>query len=133
MAGVWHAIRAALGDRQLTLVWLPSHTASTDVGVAMRSDGRPLTAIDRAANARADQLAKQQAQAARVPAKLRGDILAQEQSAMALAQGLAQVCVAAHDYAVDGHGRVRDVAPSASAVADRASAGCRSCPSRAHG
>ncbi len=53
------------------VVWMPSHRAAREVGVAIKSDGTPITEVDRAANNLADRLAKSAAAAHRVPADIR--------------------------------------------------------------
>lgn len=66
---------AALGDTDRgSVVWMPAHTSEDDVGIARLGDGSLLTAIDRAANAEADLLAKAAVELHRVPQQVRTEI-----------------------------------------------------------
>ncbi len=58
-------------DEAATLVWLPGHSTSADVGRAALSDGTLLTATDHAMNARADGLANAAARAVLVDPTVR--------------------------------------------------------------
>ena len=76
LARLWKLVFAALDDhgdpgRSVDLVWMPAHTKQTDVGVALLSNGIPLTDRDRQANDAADHLAKRGAQTHRVPVAVR--------------------------------------------------------------
>ena len=53
------------------VVWMPAHTSVGQVGHAECSNGRKLSAVDRDSNSFADELAKSQALAMRVPIQIR--------------------------------------------------------------
>ena len=77
LARLWGLIFAALdGSTPLDWIhrgfaWMSSHGSRAVVGHAMKSDGRPVTAIDWRANRLADGLAKQAAHRFRAPKELR--------------------------------------------------------------
>ncbi len=59
-----------------TVLWMPSHCTSSSARGRELSDGAPISEGDRAANDRADALAKAQARGARAPPALRANIAA---------------------------------------------------------
>ncbi len=91
------------------VVWMPSHRAEHEVGVVTRSDGTPLTSIDREANDLADKLAKNAARKHRVPAEIRARLAADDAHAESIAIILARLTHAANNATVAPK---RDSAPS---------------------
>ena len=74
-ARVWRSIFHVLDDDpELAekIIWLPAHKTRQQIGVATKSDGIPISALDWLANMAADEIAKSAAQSVRVP----GDVLA---------------------------------------------------------
>ena len=110
-AGLWRSAAAALGDRRLSLIWMPAHCHPDDAGQFRRSDDQLLSVLDIQANARADILARDAAASTCVDGALKEAILQQQEFTAAVARGLALVCAAAQDFPVDAGTRIRDVAP----------------------
>ena len=76
LARVWSAIFACCEDSLLQeldamLTWGPAHTSWASLGTRLKSNGRPLTAVDWRANGIADAAAKMAASRHRAPAYIR--------------------------------------------------------------
>ena len=88
LAALWRRIGAAVDDpvQQLVverrLIWMPSHIARARLGVVLRSDGLPVTALDWRANRLVDALARRRAFAEAAP---RTDVASLELAARAAA------------------------------------------------
>ena len=115
-AGLWRSVASALGDRRLSLVWMPAHCGLGDAGTLCRSDDQPLSALDIRANSRADTLARRVAESSCVLSDVKKAILQQQEFVFTVARGLALVCAAAQAFDVGEGLRIRDVAPLARPV-----------------
>ncbi len=93
------------------VVWMPSHRAEHEVGVALKSGGTYLTHADRSAINLADRLAKAAAAKHRVPADVRARIAADEANAEAIAILVGRITHAANNCDIAGLPR-RDSAPT---------------------
>ncbi len=78
MARVMRMLHTLLDDAvaREAVVWMPSHCTAASAMGREKGNGSPLTELDRAANGRADLLAKAQARAIRTPAAVRAAIAA---------------------------------------------------------
>ncbi len=107
------------------VVWMPAHRAAHEVGIALKSDGSCVTAIDRTANALADRLAKSAAAQHRVPDDIRERIAEDQLSVRTAAMMLARITHAANNRPTPPR---RDSAPT-----DRLGAWARPCNGRRSG
>ncbi len=73
LARVWRRIHTVLEGQTTTaldrLRWMPAHGSAASIGRALKSDGRPVTALEWRANRLVDALAKHAAGFDRVPSK----------------------------------------------------------------
>ena len=103
LARLWGLIFSALDDTGAEVVdagltWMPAHTALHQVGVALRSDGKPISALDRRANGLADALTKHATEQHRVPPRTRRS-LQEATEGIVFAAALAGVtCMAANNH-----------------------------------
>ena len=87
-ADTWAQIEAWDSTESVDLAWMPSHTAFGDIGACTLINDMLLTAIDRDANAIADDLAKSAALQHRVPEACRNAIDAEVERALPTLAGL---------------------------------------------
>ena len=69
-ARIWVSIFNAIDDEQSqadAVVWMPAHKAQNQIGIATKSNGKPISAVDWLANMAVDELAKSAAHSVRVP------------------------------------------------------------------
>ena len=111
-ARIWNVIFACLDDPgEVDLVWMPAHTKADDVGVLLLSNGVALSATDRMGNGEADRLAKDAAEAVRVPPAVRAHIAGASALAKQLAKWIGQVTAAASSFRCSAGRVMRDSLP----------------------
>jgi hypothetical protein len=111
-ADTWSLIQAAWdGSDAVNLAWMPSHTASADIGVATLSNGEALTELDRDANAIADDLAKTAASLHRVHEATRAAIDEEAERVHNYARFIGAITFAAN-HTETSHGIMRESAPA---------------------
>ena len=67
---IWVSIFNSLDDdspQAESVVWMPAHRSQAQIGIATKSNGMPITAVDWLANMAVDELAKSAAHSVRVP------------------------------------------------------------------
>ena len=99
---LWRMIFRALDDwthpEWLDIVWVPAHLTKSQIGIAMKGDGRPITELDWLGNKRADELAKKGAALHRLPATIIKEVKCREELAEHFARRLGAVTFAANNY-----------------------------------
>jgi hypothetical protein len=116
-ADVWLIVQQAWDGRtDVDLAWMPAHTAVADIGVALLSNGVPLTAFDRNGNAAADDLAKAAARAGRVDSDLRSRIAALDERVTQQATWVAHATLLANGCRMDDGVARRDATTTPAAL-----------------
>ncbi len=110
LARVWTRLHTVFDSQQAigAVVWIPSHTREGGVGRLLRSDGQPLTALDRRGNDYVDRLAKKVAYSVRAPLRGRLALATAELATTWLATVVGRVTWAANNNETLPH---RDSAP----------------------
>ena len=107
LARLWGMIFTVADDiEDCSVIWMPSHTSASDVGVAVLSDGELLTTADRNSNDLADKLAKKGASLHRLPDALRKAVKHRACLATWAARAVAIATYAANHH-VDHEGKIR--------------------------
>ncbi len=95
-------------DAAMTVIWMPAHSSTSDVGRAVLSDGSRLTELDVRINARADALAKAAARSRRAAPEVRAAHVATYALARRYVCHLGRMTHAANNF---GQPPVRDSQP----------------------
>ena len=109
-ARAWAPVAMVLEDHPGRVAWMPAHCGAGEVGVKRLSNGELLSVTDRESNELVDRLAKEAAEADRIPKAERSQIRAAGERLTAVAKWIGQVTVLASEVVdPDGQGgrRVR--------------------------
>ncbi len=109
-ARIWTVIYSAADtpDDLLPIIWMPAHTAESQIGVATKSNGAVLTKQDRDNNALVDKSAKIAAEAHRVRQAVRATILESVADVTDMAMWIARITLLANRYKLPDGTILRD-------------------------